>query len=158
MDKFIRISNNEIINSSVIVSIQRYLTTSSKYNQWHDAYNSLIQDVTKKYLDDHRGQLEEALADGMSEDEIVSDLYKRFTPIIRKNIESEYGREPEPFTHMYKIFLANNEERNITEEVFNDICKELSIDMSKTYDDEAMYPGDPGSDYNEDRYDPNYID
>lgn len=125
MDNFIRIDYNTIVNVSSIQSINRYSIESEDYRQWIDMYNSLLHDVSEQYIKENINDLE-----NYDEDEFADILFKKFAPIVRKNITNEIGECPSPYTFIYKIVFDNGNEMDINEDAYNKLCNVIGIDMS----------------------------
>lgn len=127
--KFIRVTNDTILNISGIFSITRQIVHSQQYQAWDKEYQQLMKDSIEEYLRLNTDELE-----NKSEDNIVDDMYKRFAPIIRKHLEQSIGPQPEPYIYYYKLTLFDGNEIVITEEIFEKLSKLIGVDMTENID------------------------
>lgn len=127
MNEFIRISNDEILNTSVIFSLSRVYADSRDYYEWMEEYNTLLKDVIKEYMSKNI----EELTDDRNEDQLADELYERFAPVVKRNLEKNIGKCPDAHEYIYILKLIDGTERTIKESVFKSIVKEIGIDMNK---------------------------
>lgn len=120
---FIRIDNDKIINTLCISSIERIPVKNELYTYWYDTFNKLMQDVSVEYMKTHVDTLEG------DESDIADELYEKFNIVVRKNVERELGKCPEPYTYTYIIRMNNDQTIDIDDSIYAEICNILKIDM-----------------------------
>lgn len=127
---FIQVNYNTIINTDTIHKIERISINNELYTDWWNSYNTLLLDVVKEYMSKNpTGEYStEELLD-IEENYYANELYERFGPIVKKNIESEYGICPEPFEFEYKIISTNGFETLIDKDTYNELCNVLNIEL-----------------------------
>ena len=143
MDKFIKISDDVILNVSSIMMITRQSVHSEEYDNWMNEFNTLMKDVIQEYMVTHTDMLE----DDKSEDELADELFYKFSTIVKKNLEKSIGVQPEPFVHYYILKLKDNLEFPVTEDIFKKLCEIICLDPNETvknkylYDEDESYEG-----------------
>ena len=126
MKKFIQLTNEKYVNTANIARIDRWYFKNSEYNRWEYDYENMMQDLINMYIEKHP----ELLITNDTDNEIITKLRKRFDKHIRKELgEIEHG-------HMeYTVVLHNGSLIHISEDVYNEICKEYGIDMTNKFDE-----------------------
>ena len=123
--KFVRISNDTIINTSHIVSINREWINSYAYSTYMEQYSDLMKKATDEYIKQHP----EVLMTDASESEIADLMYQKFDVYIKRQLEQEYGVTPEPWDVKYKIKMIDGTEIFIQTEIYYQIISVIGIDM-----------------------------
>lgn len=113
------VNNDTIVNVESIYSVERYPVENEDYNIWHEKFRSLMKDVIEQYMKENI----DILMNNNDDDEIVNELYGKFEPIIRRNIEKEYGVMPEQYVYNYIITMNTGKELQTDEKTFNKICE-----------------------------------
>ena len=124
--KFVRISNDTIINTSHIVSISREWTNSYAYNTYMEQYSDLMKKTTDEYIKQHP----DVLLTDKSESEIADLMYQKFDVYIKRQLEQEYGKTPEPWDVNYKIKMIDGTEFFVQTEIYYQIMSVIGINMN----------------------------
>ena len=124
--KFVRISNDTIINTSHIVSISREWTNSYAYNTYMEQYSDLMKKTTDEYIKQHP----DVLLTDKSESEIADLMYQKFDVYIKRQLEQEYGKTPEPWDVNYKIKMIDGTEFFVHTEIYYQIMSVIGINMN----------------------------
>ena len=124
--KFVRISNDTIINTSHIVSISREWTNSYAYNTYMEQYSDLMKKATDEYIKQHP----DVLLTDKSESEIADLMYQKFDVYIKRQLEQEYGKTPEPWDVNYKIKMIDGTEFFVQTEIYYQIMSVIGINMN----------------------------
>lgn len=123
--KFIRISNDTIINTSHIVSINREWINSYAYSTYMEQYSDLMKKATDEYIKQHP----EVLMTDAGESEIADLMYQKFDVYVKKQLEQDYGTMPEPWDVKYKIKMIDGTEIFVQTEIYYQIISVIGIDM-----------------------------
>ena len=123
--KFVRVSNDTIINTSHIVSINREWINSYEYNTYMEQYSDLMKKATDEYIKQHP----EVLMTDEGESEIADLMYQKFDVHIKRQLEQEYGVIPEPWDVNYKIKMIDGTEIDIQTEIYYQIMSVIGINM-----------------------------
>ena len=126
MRKFIQIKNEIIINIDSILRLDRWNYEIREYEHWKNQYEELMKEVITSYLEKHP----EILNTDKTDDYIISELRNKFDKHIKKQI-GDYDR----FITNYTILTKKNIIYDISEEIYNELCSIMNINMSEYFDD-----------------------
>ena len=124
--KFIRINNDTIVNTSHIVSINREWINSYAYSTYMEQYSDLMKKATDEYIKQHP----DVLLTDKSESEIADLMYQKFDVYIKRQLEQEYGKTPEPWDVNYKIKMIDGTEFFVQTEIYYQITSVIGINMN----------------------------
>lgn len=125
--KFIRITNDVIINTDSIMTIERQWENSNTYDEFVSHYNELMKSTTEEYIKKHP----EILVNNEDEAEIADIMFKKFDSIIRNQIKKDWGYIPEPWDTKYIIKLFSGIEYTISDEIYYQILKVIGIEPTE---------------------------
>ncbi len=125
--KFIRITNDVIINTDSIMTIERQWENSNTYDEFVSHYNELMKSTTEEYIKKHP----EILVNNEDEAEIADIMFKKFDNIIRNQIKKDWGYIPEPWDTKYIIKLFSGIEYTISDEIYYQILKVIGIEPTE---------------------------
>ena len=125
--KFIRITNDVIINTDSIMTIERQWENSNTYDEFVSHYNELMKSTTEEYIKKHP----EILVNNEDEAEIADIMFKKFDNIIRNKIKKDWGYIPEPWDTKYIIKLFSGIEYTISDEIYYQILKVIGIEPTE---------------------------
>lgn len=125
--KFIRITNDVIINTDSIMTIERQWENSNNYDEFVSHYNELMKSTTEEYIKKHP----EILVNNEDEGEIADIMFQKFDTIIKNQIKKDWGYIPEPWDTKYIIKLFSGIEYTISDEIYYQILQVIGIEPAE---------------------------
>lgn len=127
--RFLRISQDTIVNADDIVSICRYWE-ETHFSDWLKSYNNEKNNYIDRYKKSNPDYTEEDI--------------KKIEPMVHDRIIKVVGPKPDLHAYTYYLELSNNSVIEISEHSANVLCKALNIDINEPVVE--SYMNDDGGD------------